>query len=106
MRETPVVAVDVVAQPVLQRSVIAAAQRAIDHLALNLDAQHDVEIIRQLIGLGPDQARADAVDGAMKGLLVNACELLREMIAERAVVQRPEGTAAATMVFLQPGLHS
>ena len=55
-------------------------QPALQHLQLQVEAQHDMEIVRHLIGFGADEGPFDLVDGAIEGVERHRPELVREML--------------------------
>src|SRR3954451_6894003 len=77
---------------------------ALDQRQLQLVAQRDVEVVRRLVGLDPDQAQLDAVDAAVELVGVHRLERLAEMGTQQR--QRPlaERPRAADEVLPQPAL--
>src|SRR5690606_31496058 len=71
----------------------------------DVGAQHDVEVIGQLVSLDADEARADAVDGAPEFVDGNVSQLLWEVALGDVEIVFPEGLGAADMVFPQARLR-
>ena len=55
-------------------------QAALQHLQLQIEPQHDVEIVGHLVGVAADQRARDLVDGAIEGVERHVCELVREVL--------------------------
>ena len=62
-----------------------------DEVALQFEAKDDVEVVGGLVGLDPDEARRDGVDGAVEGLQGHVVQHPRERPAQRRIVVPPEG---------------
>ena len=63
-----------------------------------------MEIVGELIGLDPDEARLDAGHGAIEFLCAHIAELIREVALQVREVALPEGEAANDMVLPQARL--
>ena len=56
---------------------------AFQHFQLEIEAQHDVQIVGDLVGVGADQRPRDLVDGAVEGRQRHICELIGEGALQR-----------------------
>ena len=71
---------------------------------LQLEAQHDVEVVGHLVGLDPHQRGLDAVDGPMEVVQAEAGQLLGEGGHQAGIVVDPEGSTSADQVLPEPRL--
>ena len=74
-------------------------------LLLELEAKDDVQVVRRLVGLNPDQGRLDPVDGPIPVGDLDAAERLRERALELRVEVPPERKAAADHVLPHAALR-
>lgn len=75
-----------------------------EHLLFQLIANHDVQAIGELVGLGADQGGLGAVHHAVELLLRHVHQLLREVLLQPRQQDGAEGPAAADDVLVEPGL--
>ena len=76
------------------------AQLAFQHFQLEIEAQHDVEIVGHLVGVGADERARDLVDGAVEGVerhVARAGPGKRSAAADRNSSQKPR--LRATTIF-------
>ena len=66
-----------------------------DELALELKAEDDVEVVRDLVRVDADQGRLNPVDAAVELLLVDAAERGRERLLKAGIEVAPERAAPA-----------
>ena len=76
-----------------------------EHLPLELEAQDDVERVRDLVGVDADHARRDAVERAVELVERDARELLGERLLEPRVEEAPGREAAPDDVLPEPALR-
>ena len=62
---------------------VGRCHRACEHLPLQLEAQDDVERVRDLVGVNADHTRRDTVERAMELVERDGGKLLRERLLER-----------------------
>src|SRR5205807_929052 len=74
-------------------------EAALDQLLLELEADDDVQVVRDLVRVDADQRRAHPVHGAVEGLLVHRPELGGEGLLETRIEEAPERAAAADEVL-------
>jgi hypothetical protein len=72
--------------------------------ALDLYAQHHVQVVAQFIGFDPDETRLGMGHGGIELVGRHVTELAGEAALQVGEMQAPEGAAAHHMVFPQPGL--
>src|SRR5688572_18247203 len=65
-------------------SEVGRRERTRDELALELEAEDDVEAVRDRIGVDPDQRALDPVRGPVQRLRLDSSEQIGEPTAERA----------------------
>ena len=82
----------------------ATLERAVHEGAFDLDPQHDVEIVGELVRLDADEARLHAGDGAVELVGGHIPERVGKGLLERREMHRPEGRAAGDVVLEQAGL--
>src|SRR5262249_60780538 len=80
------------------------AQPAFQHLDLERKAEHDVEIVGDLVGVSADERALDLVDGAIESVERHIAELFGELVLQRRIVVFPEWTAARDHVLPEPRL--
>ncbi len=83
---------------------IAHGQTAFEHGQLEVEADHDVEVVGHLVGVGADERALDLVDRPVELLEGHRAELLGEGCLEQRVVVPPEGARAADQVLPQARL--
>ena len=71
--------------------------------ALQIKPQEHVEIVLQLVGLGPDIAVRDTVHDAVEGFFIHHAKIT-EGIAHLTIQPAGKGTAAPKLVFIDPAL--
>ena len=79
-------------------------QGACDQGLLDLIANHDVQAVGQLVGLGPHQAGLGLVHGPVEHLLGDPCQLLREVGGDIGEDGVDKGTAAADDILVEAAL--
>ena len=72
---------------------------------LDLQAEHDVQVVGGFIGFHPDQAGLHLVDAAVEVLQAEVCHVFREEHLQGGIEEGPELPAAADQVFPQAGLR-
>ena len=80
------------------------AQAAIKQLQLQVEAQHNMKIVGDLVGIASDQGPVDFVDGAIEGFKPNVPEMVRKCALQSGIKMLPETPAAADYVFPKAGL--
>ncbi len=85
------------------RFQIAHREVARNERALQIEAQHDMEVILHLVGLGADMAGMHAVDRPIECLLVGKAEIA-ESLHHPPEKPAAEGPAAAKLVLVDPAL--
>ena len=65
-------------------------QPVVDQILLQLEAQDDVHVVGDLVGVDADQRRVHLVDRAVERLLVHRPELRRERLLQLRVETPPE----------------
>src|SRR5262249_12038871 len=76
----------------------------LEQLDLEIEPQHDVQIVSQLVGIGSYQRARNLVDGAMEGFDRHVRERGREGFAERRIEVPPQAEAAPDDIFPEPRL--
>ena len=71
--------------------------------AFQIKPQKHVQIVLQLVGLGPDIAVRDTVDDAVEGFFIRHAKIT-EGIAHLTIQPAGKGTAAPKLVFIDPAL--
>ena len=61
---------------------VGELEPVLEDLELELEPQHDVQVVGDLVGLDPDQRRLDLVRRPVERLRVDPRELLREELLE------------------------
>ncbi len=72
---------------------------------LEVEAQHDVQVVGRLVGLDPDQRRFDLVDGAVEGGQIDVGQLFGIEALQAGVEALPERQAAADEVLPESRLR-
>src|SRR2546430_2271494 len=75
-----------------------------EQLPLELEAQDDVERVRDLVGIHADQARRDAVERTVKFLERDGRELFGERLLEARIEEAPRREAASDDVLPEAAL--
>jgi len=78
---------------------------AVDQLLLELESHDDVERVRRLVGLDPDQRRHDVVDGAEQAAGIDLAWRPAEAIGNPFGEDSAERRAAADHVLPHPALR-
>ena len=78
---------------------VGDSESAFEEVQAQLEADHDMEVVGDFVGVGADEAGLDAVDGAVEGIEVDGAELVGEGLLELGVEVVPEGLASAYEVF-------
>ena len=53
-------------------------ETAFEQIKLQIETQHDVQVVRHLVGIGADQRALDLVDGAIEGFERHLSEMIGE----------------------------
>ena len=91
-------------QPVPLAGQIVGGEGAVEHPLLQLVAHHDVQAVRQLVGLRADQGRLRLVDHAVEIVLRHAVQPGGEVLLQPRVDDGAERPAAADDVLIEAGL--
>ena len=83
---------------------VGDAQPPLDQGQLELEPQRDVQVVRRLVGLDPDQREPHLVDGAIELVDVPGVERVPEVALHDRQDPLGEGLAAADEVLPQPAL--
>jgi len=78
---------------------VGDGESAFEEVEAQLEADHDVEVVGDFVGVGADEAGGDGVDGVVEGVEVDGSELVGEGLLELGVEVVPEGAGAAYEVF-------
>src|SRR4051794_33419001 len=76
-----------------------------DEPSFEVNAQHDMKVVGQLVGFGPNETRRCCVDGGMEAVRIHIAERIREGRLHRREMEPPEGTAPTDMVLPEARLR-
>jgi len=79
-------------------------QTAVKQLQLQVEAQHNMKVVRDLVGIDSDQGPVDFVDSAIEGFNANVPELVRKCALQSGIKMLPKTAAAADYIFPKAGL--
>jgi hypothetical protein len=77
---------------------------ALDQVLFDLETQHDVEIIGQLVGFHADERRLHTVDRSVKSIDIHGAQLILEGLLQYRIEEAPKGAGAPDAIFPQAGL--
>src|SRR5678815_2731065 len=83
----------------------AATQVARQKGALQLEPDHDVQVVRRLVGLSAYETGHDVIDHASKGLERDVVQCIEERALEVRIEMAPEPIASPDEVFPQARLR-
>src|SRR6266536_1266670 len=78
---------------------ISGPESSLQHAQFQFEAEHDVEIVSDLVGFGPDQRALHFVDSAVERLEGHSVKLPGKGCLQHRVEKLPKSTAAADHVF-------
>ena len=84
---------------------VGRSDLAREHLALELEAQDDMERVRHLVGIDAGHGRRDPVERTMEILQPHVSEPLRKRLLESREEEAPRREAAPDDVLPQPALR-
>ena len=83
---------------------ILDGEAVLDQVLLQLEAQDDVHVVGDLVGIDADQRRVHLVHRPVETLLVDIPELRRECVLQTRIVETPERAATPDEVLPQAAL--